>query len=168
LSDHKVLTAPRAHGRCEEQVTVIAPPKLAQFLEDLKLVDRELLGELLIETASRIRPLPERFPRSPLPEEAKVPACESEVYLFSEPAGAGLDFHFVVQNPQGISAKALAVILSETLSGEDVSLVAQIDPSFVYMVFGRNLSMGKGQGLISMASMVKALAERELKERSSL
>ena len=82
------------------------------------------------------------------------------------PDGA-LDFHFAVENPQGISAKAMAVILGDTLSGEPPEQVAEVPTDIVYRVFGRELSMGKSMGLMSMVGMVANLAKRQAGQAAS-
>lgn len=71
-----------------------------------------------------------------------------------------LDFHFAVENPQGISAKAFGAILRRGLSGEDPASVAAIPDDLVYDVFGRELSMGKNLGLLGMLQMCHAFARR--------
>ena len=65
-----------------------------------------------------------------------------------------------MENPQGISAKSLAVILDEGLSGQPLDQVAAVPQDLVYRVFGRELSMGKSMGLMGMVSMVTALARK--------
>jgi cysteine desulfuration protein SufE len=138
------------------------PPKLAQLLDDLDLLaERADRIEALIGVAGRFRPVPESVARRPYPEERKVPACESEAYVWAEPLADGaLRFHFAVENPQGISAKALAVILDETLSGAAPAEVAAVPVDVVYRIFGSELSMGKSMGLTSMVAMVKEAARR--------
>jgi cysteine desulfuration protein SufE len=76
-----------------------------------------------------------------------------------------LDFHFAVENPQGISAKALAVLLGDTLSGAPPEQVAAVPQDIVYQVFGSELSMGKSMGLMGMVSMVANLAKKQLAAR---
>jgi len=77
-----------------------------------------------------------------------------------------LKFHFAVESPQGISAMALAVILDEALSGAPPEQVARVSGEIVYDIFGRELSMGKNIGLISMVSMVTNSAKRYLSTRA--
>ena len=94
-----------------------------------------------------------------------MPGCESEAYLWAErlaAGGGGLKFHFAVENPQGISARAMAVILDETLSGEDPRAVAAVSADVVYDLFGRELSMGKSMGLMGMVAMVQNSAKKIL------
>ena len=138
------------------------PEKLTQTLEMLEMVpDRSERIQLLIDIAGRFEDVPPRISRRPFPKEAQVPACESEAYVFTEERPDGtLDFHFAVENPQGISAKAMAVLLDETLSGAPPAQVAEVPQDVVYKVFGRELSMGKSMGLMSMVGMVAALAKR--------
>jgi cysteine desulfuration protein SufE len=73
-----------------------------------------------------------------------------------------LKLHFAVENPQGISAKSFARILDEGLSGLSAQEIASIPDDIVYQVFGRGISMGKGQGLLGMIELVKLFAARQL------
>jgi sulfur transfer protein SufE len=74
----------------------------------------------------------------------------------------GLQFYFAVENPSGVSARALAAILDKTVSGLPPEEVAAIDTAIVERIFRRNISMGKGMGLMSMVDAVRALAKRAL------
>jgi cysteine desulfuration protein SufE len=113
--------------------------------------------------SKRFRPVPERIAARPFSEDHRVPACDSEAFVWAEDLEDGtLRFHFAVENPQGISAMALAVILDETLSGQLPSRVAAVSPDIVYRIFGQELSMGKSLGLMGMVSMVHALAEKRV------
>lgn len=143
------------------------PPKVAELLEDLKLVeDRNDRLMALIDFADRFNDVPERIATRPFSETNHVQRCESEAYVFTEPCGEdGVKFHFAVENPQGISAKAMAVILDETLSGENHEVIAQVPTDLVYQIFGRELSMGKGQGLMGMIELAKVLAKKAAIER---
>jgi cysteine desulfuration protein SufE len=140
------------------------PPQLEETLELLDLVpDRAERIQLLIDTADRFAEVPPRIARRPFGGDHLVPGCESEAYVWSEERQDGtLDFHFAVENPQGISAKSLAVILEEGLSGAPLEQVAAVEPDLVYRVFGRELSMGKSMGLMGMISMVTRLARQRL------
>jgi cysteine desulfuration protein SufE len=138
------------------------PEKLAQTLDALSLVpDRNERIQLLIDTAERFEDVSPRIATRPFPEENRVPACESEAFVWAERRPDGnLDFHFAVENPQGISAKAMAVILGNTLSGAPLEQVAAVPQDVVYKVFGNELSMGKSMGLMGMVGMVATLAKR--------
>ena len=142
------------------------PDKLAETLDALSLVpDRSERIQLLIDTAEGFEDVPPRVATRPFPEEHRVPACESEAFVWAERRPDGrLDFHFAVENPQGISAKAMAVILKKTLSGAPLEQVAAVPQDVIYKVFGKELSMGKSMGLMSMIGMVKTLAKRALEE----
>ena len=139
------------------------PEKLANTLDTLDLItDRNERIQLLIDIAERFRDVPPRIAQRPFQEECRVPACESEAYVWGEPRPDGtLDFHFAVENPQGISARAMAVILGDSLSGAPLDQVAAVPQDIVYRVFGRELSMGKSMGLMGMVSMVNSLAKRQ-------
>jgi cysteine desulfuration protein SufE len=130
------------------------PAKLQEFLENLAMFpDRAERIEALISIGDRFKnPGPDVVPRN---SETRVPGCESEVFIASRPEGQGRKFLFGVDNPQGISAMALAQILDETLSGEPPSEVEKVTEEVVFDIFGRELSMGKSLGLTNMVKMVK-------------
>ncbi len=138
------------------------PEKLNEVLADFAFVtDRSERAELLMDYASRFEPVPARIAVPPYPEERRVPFCESEAFVWSEPLPNGtLKYYFAVENPQGLSAMALAVILDETLSGEPVEQVTRVSPEIVLQIFGKEISMGKGQGLMGMVNSVLAEARR--------
>lgn len=143
------------------------PEKLSDTLDTLGLVsDRSERIQLLIDIAERYREVPPRIAQRPFPEEHRVPACESEAYVWGEPRPDGtLDFHFAVENPQGISARAMAVLLGDALSGAPPEQVAAVPQDIVYRVFGNELSMGKSMGLMGMVSMITNLARKRAEGR---
>jgi cysteine desulfuration protein SufE len=139
------------------------PAPLAQLLDDFTFVDRSERAELLIEYADRFHEVPGRVATRPFPEENHVQRCESEAYVWAEDQPDGtLKFHFAVENPQGLSAKAWAVIMDETLSGQPVEQVAAVPPDTIFQIFGKDLSMGKGQGLMGMLAHVTHAARQRL------
>jgi cysteine desulfuration protein SufE len=145
------------------------PPGLHAHLEMLELLpDRGDRIQYLISIADRFRDVPPQVAVRPFDESHRVPQCESEAFVWAIPRGDGsLDFHFAVENPQGISARALAVILGDGLSGVPAEAVAKVPGDVVYGVFGRELSMGKNLGLLGMLQMCQAFARRELAARRS-
>lgn len=137
------------------------PEKLNLLLEELKLIDDEnLRAEILIEYAEDFLEVPQNIAKRPFAETHRVPGCESEAFIWAiKNPDDSLKFYFAVENPQGISAKAMASILDQTLSGAALSEVSQIDEQVVYTIFGRTISMGKGQGLMNMLAMIKTFAK---------
>jgi cysteine desulfuration protein SufE len=117
--------------------------------------------DLLLSYADQFREVPPDVARRPYPESHHVPQCESDAYIWAivSPDGT-LKFHFAVENPSGVSAKALATILDKTLSGLPAQEIATVDNSIVERIFRRNISMGKGMGLMSMVDAVKVLAKK--------
>ena len=130
------------------------------------LPDRADRIQYLISQADRFRAVPAEVATRPFPETHRVPQCESEAYVWATPRPGGpegtLDFHFAVENPQGIAAKALAAILADSLPGEPLSTITAIPGDVVYSLFGRELSMGKNLGLLGMLQMCQAFARRQL------
>lgn len=135
------------------------PERLAAVLETLESMDTADRAEMLLSWADRFREVPEEVARRPFDPANRVPSCESEAYVWGilRPDGT-LALHFAVENPNGISAKALATILERTLSGSPPEEIAGISPDIVYTIFRRDLSMGKGIGLMAMVQAVRALA----------
>jgi cysteine desulfuration protein SufE len=140
------------------------PDKLNEILADFDFVTtRSERAEVLIDLADRFQKVPERIATPPYPEDHRVPFCESEAYVWAEDQpGDTLKFYFAVENPQGLSAMALAVILDEALSGAPLEQVAAVSPDIVLKIFGNDISMGKGQGLMGMVAMVRTAAQRYL------
>lgn len=114
---------------------------------------------LLLSYADQFREVPPEVAARPFARQHLVPHCESEAYVWAmkRPDGT-LKLHFAVENPSGISAKALATILDKTLSGLPPADVAQVTPDIVEQIFRQNISMGKGMGLMSMVQAVRSLA----------
>ena len=139
------------------------PEKLSRTLELLASIeDRSERIQLLIDTALRYEPVPREIAVRPYPEDRKVPGCESQVYVWGEDLPDGtLRFHFAVENPQGVSARALAVLLQETLSAAPLDEVAAVSPDIIYSIFGNELSMGKSLGLTGVVQIVVALAKKK-------
>lgn len=142
------------------------PEKLAEVVEDFEgITDRNERVEYLIEIADRFREakVPPEIATKPYEESHRVPACESEAFVWAKEQPDGtLKYWFDVLNPQGLSAMAMSVILDETLSNQPLEKVAALDPNIVFTLFGRELSMGKGQGLMGIVSMVKHEAQKRL------
>ena len=144
-----------------EPATLPAP--LADVIAEFDALDRGMRSEMLIEYADQFEPVPESVAARPYPEASRAPRCESDAYVFAtdNPDGT-LKLWFAVENPQGISAKAWGVILDETLSGQRLELVARVPQEVIFKIFGRDLSMGKGQGLIGMLDVVQHEARKRL------
>ncbi len=143
------------------------PPKIEQLLEDISFVeDRNDRLMMLVDFADRFQEVPSHIAERPFPENHRVQRCESEAYVWTEQQGDGLKLHFAVENPQGISAKAMAVILDESLSGESPETILKTPTDVVFEIFGKELSMGKGQGLMGMIELTRLLAKKSLVESS--
>jgi len=143
-------------------------PPLKEFLDTLALIpDRQERIELLMSVADRFESVPDSVARRPFPEQCRVPHCESEAFVFTEPVEGGrFRYHFAVENPQGISAMATAVILDDAFSNQDPRAVLTVSPDVIYDIFGRELSMGKGMGLMGMIQLLQAQTRQRLAEQA--
>ena len=137
------------------------PPRLKRILDMVDTVaNREEREMLLIGYAERFRPVPTEIAFPPYPEEKRIPYCESDAYVWViQNADATLTPYFAVENPSGISAKALASILSDGLRGASPEDVATVTEEIVERIFRQNLSMGKGMGLTAMVRRLAAEAK---------
>jgi len=138
------------------------PPRLAELLQTFESITEEAdRSEILIDYAAKFKSVPERVAKRPYAVDHRVAFCESEAYVWAiEQPGQTLKFYFAVENPSGISAKALAVILDKTLSGAKAEQIANVSPDIVYEIFRKDISMGKGMGLTSMVYTVQQLARQ--------
>jgi len=141
------------------------PQKLSELLETLSLfTDENQRIDMLISYADLFKAVPEEIAKKPYPDENKVPFCESGAYVWVKKNVDGtLKLYFAVENPQGISAMTLAVILDKTLSGEKPEALLNLPDDLVYKIFGQGLSMGKNMGLTGIVQMIK----RKSKELST-
>lgn len=141
------------------------PQKLQQIIDDFGFVtNRNERAEFLIEIADRFDTVrvPEDISTAPHDEEHHVVYCESDAYVWAIDQEDGTQrYYFDVLNPQGLSAMAMSVILAETLSGQPPEQVAKVPNDIVFKIFGKEISMGKGQGLIGIVNMVTHAAKEK-------
>jgi sulfur transfer protein SufE len=141
------------------------PGKLGEMLETLAMFpDAADRAQVLLSFADKFTEVPPEVATRPFARESQVPQCESDAYVWArlQPEGT-LKLYFAVESPSGVSAKALATILDQALSGYPPEDVVRVDPEVVEAIFRENISMGKGLGLRSMVLAVQALARQALK-----
>ncbi len=143
------------------------PNKLKEFVDSLSLIeDRQDRMNMLIDSADKFIEAPQEIAKRPFPKENAVPFCESEAYVFSRLSDDNkMHFYFAVENPQGISAKALCAIFEETLEYEPPEAILNISADIVYEIFGKELSMGKNMGLTGILQMMQRDSKRFINER---
>jgi sulfur transfer protein SufE len=143
------------------------PAKLKEALEDFSFITtRAERQDYLIQIADRfdeVKVTPD-VATKPYDEAHRVPACESEAFVWAtENPDGTLHYQFDVLNPQGLSAMAMATILGETCSSAPLEQVATLTESIVFDFFGKDISMGKGQGLMGIVRTVAFEAQRRLR-----
>lgn len=144
------------------------PPALTDLLDEFSFLERGERVDYLIEYADQFENVPERIATRPYPEDRRVKRCESQAYVWSENQDDGtLRYWFAVENPQGISAKSFCAILDDTISGAPLEEVQRIPGDVIFDLYGKEISMGKGEGLIGILSSVQAFA-REAALRQAL
>jgi cysteine desulfuration protein SufE len=138
------------------------PPRLQELLEAFDMFpDPADRTSMLLSYADQFREVPPEIATRPFPKSHNVPQCESDAYVWAikRPDGT-LQLYFAVENPAGVSARALAAILDRTLSGLPAAEIAQVNCDIVERIFRQNISMGKGMGLMAMVNAVQALARK--------
>ena len=142
------------------------PDKLADVLETFGMFsDPSERAQLLLSFSDQFQPVPPEIATRPYPKNHQIPQCESDAYAWAiKQPDDTLKLYFAVENPSGISARALAAILDKSLSGLPAEDVATVSPEIVEQIFRQNISMGKGMGLMSMVLAVRALAQRAMNE----
>ena len=142
------------------------PARLAAVVAEFDGADRGVRTEMLIEYADQFEAVPATVATRPYPDSARAPRCESEAYVFATDRADGtLDLWFAVENPQGLSARAWGAIMKDTLAGQPLDQVARVPQDTIFKIFGREISMGKGQGLIGMLELVQHEARQRLRRR---
>jgi len=119
-------------------------------------VDRILA---LISLSKNFKQVSDEAAPRPYPESHRIPGCESEVFAWVTTVSGLLRVDFAIENQQGVSAMALAVLLKEGLDGELPKVAESLDEELVLRFFGRELSMGKSLGLTNMVRSVRAQAK---------
>lgn len=137
------------------------PEKLQAVLDTFEMFsDTADRTALLLSYADQFTEVPRAVAERPFGRDHLVPHCESEAYVWALKQRDGtLKLHFAVENPSGVSAKALAAILDRSLSGLRPAEIATVTPDIVEHIFRQNISMGKGMGLMSMVQAVRSLAK---------
>lgn len=136
------------------------PEELADTADFFDLLpDRNERIDALISIAERFRDVPAEIAARPYPESHRVRECESQAYVWAQARDDGtLQFHIAVENPQGFTAKAMAVIMAETLSGASLDQIAEVPLDIADRIFGGELSIRKSLGLSALVERIKQLA----------
>lgn len=135
----------------------------AQRLDDLHATlamfdEPSARAELLISLSDQFEEVPPDVAVRPFSQSHRVPQCESEVYVWVRlTPERRLALHFAVENPSGISGRALSVVLKQVYDGQPPEDLLALDPGIVEAVFRQNISMGKGLGLQSIVLAAQAL-----------
>lgn len=142
------------------------PVKLQEVLEIFEeTLERDERSELLLYWAEKFKEVPDSIMKRPFQEKFRVPSCESQAFVFSQPNGKdSLNFYFAVENPQGISAKSVCALIQETVSGAPVEEILCLDPEIIFKLFGRKqLGIARSEGLRAIIKIVKKYTEDYLK-----
>jgi sulfur transfer protein SufE len=144
------------------------PKALQEAIEDIEMAGDSDRPLFLIDYSDRFVSVPPEIATKPYPEFNHVKDCESDAYVFPEERPDGtLTFHFAVNNPQGVSARAFSKILKDAIDGQPTDVINAIPEDIVTRLFGKGISMGKGIGLRGILNMVKYFANENAKNHAS-
>lgn len=143
------------------EISMSSPQKLQNYLDDLSfLTDKNDKIQYLIELAEKYKPIPDNIATPPFDKKHRVEYCESEAFVWAiKNVDENVDIYIAVESPSGISAKALAVILIDSISGESKETILKVNADIVLKIFGRELSMGKNMGLTGIVKKIHQLVE---------
>jgi len=121
---------------------------LQRILDDFEgISDEQQRIQMLISYSKRFEEVASR----PFDQAQCVPECESDVYIRVDVDNDNnIDFYAAVENPQGLSAKALGAVLQKALKDTKVEDIEKPGNALVYKVFGKQLSIDKNMGLMGM------------------
>jgi cysteine desulfuration protein SufE len=135
------------------------PEKLQQLVDMFQMFDPADRTNLLLSYADQFKEVPPSIATRPFPKSHQVPQCESDAYVWAQKLPDGtMKLYFAVENPSGISAKALAAILDKTLSGLTPAEIATVNCDIVEKIFRQNISMGNGMSLLATVKAVHSFA----------
>jgi cysteine desulfuration protein SufE len=141
------------------------PEKLQAVIDMFGMFDPADRTNMLLSYSDQFKEVPPEIASRPFDKSHQVPQCESDAYVWARRLPDGtMKFYFAVENPSGVSARALAAILDKTLSGLPPAEIARVEASVVEQLFRQNISMGKGMGLMSMVEAVRSLARAASRE----
>lgn len=131
------------------------PEPIQEFVENLSFIDdRAERIQALIDLSKSYKGA-DRKP--PYPEDNRVKGCESEVFTWvTLNDDKTLNLEIVVENPQGLSAMAMAALLTQGLQNQPPVTAESLDEELVFSLFGKELSMGKTMGLTNLVRQIKA------------
>src|SRR5688500_11777542 len=108
------------------------PEKLQAAIDSFAMFGPADRTNMLLSYADQFREVPAAVATRPFAKSHQIPQCESDAYAWAmkQPDGT-LKLHFAVENPSGVSARALAAILDKTLSGLPPEEIARVDAAIV-------------------------------------
>lgn len=140
------------------------PIEIQEILDTINLFDTvQDKIDVLVNYAESFTEVPKSIAAHPFPQTNKVEYCESEAYVWVIKLDEGkFELYFAVDNPGGISAKALCSILQKTLSGKDAMTILSVNSDLVFELFGTKISMGKNLGLTGIIRMIHSQVKKML------
>jgi cysteine desulfuration protein SufE len=142
-------------------------PKLDELVRELRDADRQDRGELLIEMAESLPPLPERL-AGRLDAAHQVPECMTPVFLFAEPDEEDRMALFAYVPPEALAVRGFVAVLVEGLQGARVEEILQVPADLVERTgIPEILGMQRAAGLPRILRRLKAEVTRAAIARAS-
>jgi cysteine desulfuration protein SufE len=140
---------------------------LDDLVTGLRAADKQERGELLIEMAEGLPPLPDRL--APRKDAAhRVPECQTPVFLFVELAEDGRVALFADVPPEALSVRGFVALLVEGLNGARVEEILGVPNDLVERTgMPEILGMQRVGGLHGVLRRLKAEVTRAAIARAS-
>jgi cysteine desulfuration protein SufE len=129
-----------------------------RLISRFQSADRNIRLETLLDYSKKLPPLPERYQAAIAAGGARVPECQTPVYLWVEAADDGLHFHAEVPR-ESPTVRGYVSLLLKTLEGATPVEVADVpDDLLERLRLVETLGMMRVQGLTAILARVKRLA----------
>jgi cysteine desulfuration protein SufE len=140
---------------------------LDDLVREFRGADKQERGELLIEMAENLPPLPERLAR--LKDAAhRVPECMTPVFLFVEPTDGDRVSLYADVPPEALSVRGFVALLVEGLDGARVEEILQVPNDLVERTgIPELVGMQRAAGLPRILRRLKAEVTRAAMARAS-
>jgi cysteine desulfuration protein SufE len=138
-----------------------------RLISRFQAADRNTRLEALLDYSKKLPPLPERYQAELAAGAAKIPECQTPVYLWVAPEGGTLHFHAEVPR-ESPTVRGYVSLLLRNLDGATPAEVAEVpDDLLERLKLVETLGMMRVQGLTAILRRVKGLAALESRERNT-
>ena len=116
--------------------------------------------DMLLSYADQFKEVPPEIATRPFPEKNQIPQCESDAYVWALSSRRDDEAALRGREPIGHLRAGARHDPRQDPLGPPAAEIATVNCDIVERIFRRNISMGKGMGLMAMVDAVRALAKK--------